>query len=175
MLARRIAFYGPRAAGKTTAAQILALELKNCIVLSSAAPLYRLQALAYEIAGLRVANQQQDATTLAAMADVLRRLDQDILAKIVVQRVSELELSEDVSIAICPDSRLKDRSYLAASGFEFVYFSAKTSLRRERRQLRGDIGVIDDANDPDCYFEGDPRIVNDGTVGALRYAVLSLF
>lgn len=175
MRGRRIALYGPRAAGKTTVAQILASSHIDSVLLSSAEPLYRLQTMAYRIAQIEISEGQQDATTLAAMATILRRLDPDVLAKVVVRRVREAETAGRSALFICPDSRIQDRPLLELNGFEFVYVFATETTRRTRRSQRGDLGPINDDDDLAPFVEGDPRIDNVGTLEDLRRTVQGMF
>lgn len=171
----RVAFYGPRAAGKTTAVDFLKEQFAGrCTVISSAEPLYELQSLAYRLVGLQLHDGEQDATTLAAMATILRRLDPDVLAKHVVKGLSAEREGEGHMLYICPDSRPQDRDYLRANGFTFIHISASQKLRLVRRSTRGDLGEINDDEDPNVFFRGDRTIVNEGPIEDLRSAVLAL-
>lgn len=171
----RLAFYGPRGSGKSTAASYLSELLPNCEVIPSAQPLYDLQSHAYQLAGIDLPLGHQDAGTLAAMAAVLRRLDPDVLAKYVVSRVKEGEkIGGHPKLILCPDSRPLDRPLLQANGFRFAHFETDPHVRASRRRARGDIGEIDDLGDPDEYFEGDYRVVNNGSIADLRSQILRL-
>lgn len=168
-MSARLAFYGPRGAGKSTAAAFMKSQLaEKCVVIESASPLYEMQAHAYRLAGVPLGEGEQDATTLAAAASMLRRLDPDVLAKHVVREVEAREARGELDrLYLCPDSRPRDRGYLEVNGFSFVHFGCHVRTRIERRRGRGDLGALNDDGDLDQYWPGDLRIENEGSLTQL--------
>jgi dephospho-CoA kinase len=172
----RIALYGPRGAGKSTAGQLIAsiLGTERCEVIHSAAPLYELQEMIYDIANVAKPNHVQDGMLLASVAREVRRLNSDALAEYVIRRAESHSWKQDGrGLYLCDDSVIADRELLSAAGFRFVYVWAPVEIRLERRRSRGDVESGKDRNNPEV-LKVDPddfEVLNDGTLDDLHAQV----
>lgn len=170
----KIAFYGPRGAGKTTVAKRLvsvAPEL-SIQVISSAKPAYLIQEAIYTVAGSSIPNEIQDEEILSGAASLIRKVNPAAF----FEHVDNIINCSTASIVICPDSTLADRRYFSDAGFRFWYIWAPPEVRESRILERRDVARATKFLSPDVYrcSEDDFLISNDGTLEELDLVLADL-
>lgn len=170
---KRIALYGERGAGKSTTGRMIAEILgPECLIVSSAAPLYRLQQAVYAEAGRTIGADQQDEVVLSSLATAIRSVNRSALAAAVVRTADSIGAADPgIRLVLCDDSRLVDRSYLDRGGFRFACVLATEAARASRLASRGDVDPHRPTPDQAPYRDGDFKLVNDGTLTQLRETV----
>lgn len=169
----RIALYGERGAGKSTTGRLIAEILgPECLIVRSAAPLYRLQQAVYAEAGRMIGADQQDEVVLSSLATAIRSVNRSALADAVVRTADSISSHDsDIRLVLCDDSRPVDRRYLDRGDFSFACVMATESTRALRLASRGDVDPHRPTPDQAPYRDGDFKIVNDGTLTQLRDTV----
>lgn len=176
----RLALFGQPGSGKSTTSALLAAELARvgmvAHILKLAQPLYDLQEALYNAAGRPLQDTSvQDAQVLSFLGSKIRQINADALTDDFARRVAALEARDPSAAVVCDDMRKVDAPALRRLGFRFVKVATGTDMARARLSARGDLTyATDEAFEATAGIPQDVRIVNDGTVAALRRAVAEL-
>lgn len=143
----RVALVGFTGVGKTTIAQALLVQLRDAghaaELVKLAAPLYRLQRIYYEQAGVDLAPGVQDQELMVEIATRLRAISAHALLDAFLTTVSALPTGTAV---VNDDLREPDpdAAGLISAGFRVVRLQCSPEVRRGRLADRGDQSVIDE-------------------------------
>nr|WP_311138718.1 dephospho-CoA kinase [Pseudomonas amygdali] len=165
----------PSGSGKSTTAQLLREHFEEAglsvEVIKLAQPLYELQGMFYEQAGVELASGSQNQRLLECIARELRVLDGQSLVKNFARRL----LQSRAQVVINDDLRddTVDWPYLYEQGFQVIKVLADSSLRQLRLGLRGDISVVENsALDLQMRrIDADYVLPNSGSLAQLKQRV----
>ncbi len=170
-----LALYGRPGAGKSTFSRLLAAEFEAAgvatVPVRLAAPLYELQAIIHAMAGRPLLDpHRQDGALLNDLGGHLRRINPAALTGMFAQRVAQAIERHPGSVLVCDDMRCADAPALLGLGFTLVAVQAPESLRRSRKQARGDLSAGRDDHATEAPVECGPHHVvdNDGGLELLR-------
>lgn len=172
----QVAVVGPSGAGKSTFATVLQ-QLATSRDYSSArvrlaTPLYNLQKLVYEEAGVHMSEGEQDQGLMEQLAEHLRRIRPTAIIDHLLHRLEQT----DAQVIITEDLRdpVIDAPTLRRAGFRFVRVVAPDHLRDQRRGARGDLTQSDRSTTALDKIPVDATLVNDGSLNAYEQAVGAL-
>jgi dephospho-CoA kinase len=174
----RLALVAPSGSGKSTVARLLcsAFERRGLSVevIKLAAPLYRLQTHYYSEARREIGQDSQDQPLLEQIATSLRRINPSSLVENFQQRLN----ASHAAVVINDDLRddRTDWPFLRAQGFSVVKVVVSDEVRRQRLNLRNDVGVqLDSPLDGQmARIAADRTLENNGSIESLERAVDAL-
>ncbi|MFD6181967.1 hypothetical protein [Streptomyces goshikiensis] len=171
----KIALYGKPGAGKSTFASLLTDELVKAggevATVKVAAPLYQLQLIVYEMAGVPLVDPtRQDGRLLNFLGTEMRRINPRSLTDVFAARVQELERTRPEALLVCDDLRGPDVDAVTALGFRLVEISAPAEVRALRKAGRGDLTAGDEQHPTEAQPLVDAwrRVRNAGSLEDLR-------
>ncbi|RMQ99830.1 dephospho-CoA kinase [Pseudomonas syringae group genomosp. 7] len=171
----RLALVAPSGSGKSTTARLLREYFEaaglSVELVKLAQPLYELQGMFYEQAGVEVTSGSQNQRLLECIARELRDLDSQSLVTNFARRLSR----SCAQVVINDDLRddTVDWPYLQTQGFQVIKVLADSSVRQARLGQRGDISVVENsALDLQMRrIEADYVLPNSGSLEQLRQRV----
>ncbi|MBN3467592.1 dephospho-CoA kinase [Pseudomonas savastanoi pv. phaseolicola] len=171
----RLALVAPSGSGKSTTAQLLREHFEEAglsvEVIKLAQPLYELQDMFYEQAGVELASGSQNQRLLECIARELRVLDGQSLVKNFARRLMQSRAQVVINDDLRDDT--VDWPYLYEQGFQVIKVLADSSLRQLRLGLRGDISVVENsALDLQMRrIDADYVLPNSGSLAQLKQRV----
>jgi hypothetical protein len=160
----RVALVGFSGTGKSTIAAGLINELRcrgqQAQLVKLAAPLYRLQQIYYDEAGVSLAPGAQDQELMAEVATRLRRISPDALLK---QFLATLAATPSDTAIVNDDLRVPDpdATGLRSAGFCLIRLECPDDIRRARLIDRNDRSTL---NEPTVFGPAMSRIPTDLTL-----------
>ncbi|KPY84587.1 dephospho-CoA kinase [Pseudomonas syringae pv. tagetis] len=171
----RLALVAPSGSGKSTTARLLREYFEaaglSVELVKLAQPLYELQGMFYEQAGVEVTSGSQNQRLLECIARELRDLGSQSLVTNFARRLTR----SCAQVVINDDLRddTVDWPYLQTQGFQVIKVLADSSVRQARLGQRGDISVVENsALDLQMRrIEADYVLPNSGSLEQLRRRV----
>lgn len=165
----------PSGSGKSTTAQLIRNWLlargRSVEVVKLAEPLYRLQAMFYAEAGVRLSPETQDQKLLESVATHLRAIHARALADGFLRRLeasrADVVINDDLR-----DDRV-DWPALREAGFLVVKVAARAEVRAQRLAERQDLSIVKDSplDLQMARIEADYVLTNNGSLAALEAQV----
>lgn len=174
----RIVLFGRSGSGKSTCASIIreisAAEGLTYERIGLAEPLYWLQRQVYDVAGVPIAEHDQDQLLLEALASQLRRINEQVLVNHLRRRLATV----NADVVINDDLRdpYVDAPALREAKFTFIRVACSPELRSARLAARMNL-TVDDAEPSAAHLdliEPDLTIRNDGTMTDLRTTITEM-
>lgn len=171
----RLCLVAPSGSGKSTTAQLirdwLHVRGHSVEVVKLAEPLYRIQAMFYAEAGIRLTPETQDQKLLESVATHLRAIHARALADGFLRRLAasraDVVINDDLR-----DDRV-DWPALREAGFRVVKVAARAEVRAQRLDERRDLSVVKDSplDLQMARIEADYVLTNNGSLAALEAQV----
>lgn len=172
----RIAIIGLAGCGKSTSASLIqsfaAEQGLSFAVVKLAAPLYRLQSEVYRAAGVELMPGSQDQLLMESLADAMRRIRPDSLARDFLKRLVDC----DADVVVNDDLRdpQVDWPALRAEGFRVLRITAAPSVRMARLNTRADITRTDRSTSQLDLIPADAVLDNSGEIADHQAALRQL-
>ncbi|MBI6705392.1 ATP-binding protein [Pseudomonas viridiflava] len=140
----RLALVAPSGSGKSTTAQLLGQYFQRAgmsvDVIKLAEPLYELQGIFYEQAGVHLVKGSQNQSLLECIARELRALSDHSLIDNFARRLADSTAQVIINDDLRDDAT--DWPFLRDEGFQVIKVLTESGLRQSRLEERGDVSVV---------------------------------